>query len=347
MKNTLIGLFALILLPHLSTAMNHEDIVTVQLDRPLWALSLDDPSWIFPDTKPKKKVLVFCFSAAQKGAPKEGQTQQEDDLGRTTRSLPLYISERINLETDTHAINLIPILKGTGPIVAGQRNDPKEIVSALSKKPDFIISGHFEQDYIGLRKKIVIYLYETKTQKEIILVEISSFFKSHSDVGVQAASEIMQALARTKAFNFHSSPSNFPRPSQKYLREYLDGLGQLFIQTVVQNGYAPAASLWGEDRMLAWYHSLWEAIPDSYAPRIMYLRGILASHSYGTEAFKPHAQTFGDYLMSIEDRDDILNRLSPLYFKELEETERLKAKIDQLRNIDDPRYVDWLTRICE
>jgi hypothetical protein len=341
MKNLLAVIAIVLLLSNSTLAMKMNDIVTIQLDKPLWALSLQNPEWLLPEKQTEKDVLVFCFSAAQKGTPEDGQSQQEDDLGRTTRALPLYIAERITIETNLNAYNLMPILKGTGPIVAGQRNDPGELASVMTNKPAFIITGHFETDYIGLKRTLVVYLYETASDSETEIVRITKLAKSPADIGSQAADDILTALTQTSHFNFESSSSLFPRPPKKYIREYLDGLGQLFIQTVIQNGYAPAETLWGEDNMIRWYQSLWEALPDSAIPRLMYLRGLLASHQYGTDAYKPHVGRFSEYLMSLQDLNDPLNRLSPLFFEKIDDVTRLEKKIEMLKNIKDSKYQKW------
>lgn len=325
-----------------------EDIVTVSLDRPVWGLGLEDASWLIPN-KPSKNIsfAVMSFSAEKKGIPEEGKEQREDDIGRTTRALPFYIAERINLETDCSAVNYNPILKGSGPVLSAKRSKGESFSSVFQEKHSFIITGHFEKDYLNLRNKLNIYLYSMESGKEILIVQLRSLFESHSDMATKAANELFIELEKSNTCIFKNHQIQFPRPPMKFSREYMDGLGQLFMQTLVQNDYFPKENLWGEDRMLNWYISLWKAMPESVVPRLMYIRGVLASFEYGSEAHKPHISQLSKYLSTLTDLKDPVNRISPVFYHKIGRLGDFNTKRQLLRKIHNKSYQLWLEKLSK
>ena len=94
-----------------------KDIVSISIDRPIWTLGYEDANWLLPKKeKDCNHFVILNFSVEMKGVPEEGDEQKEDDIGRLTRSLPLYLGERINLEKMAKATNINLLLKG---IVSG------------------------------------------------------------------------------------------------------------------------------------------------------------------------------------------------------------------------------------
>lgn len=341
------GCFAL-LFASSSMAFDSKDIVTVQLDRPVWALGLGDATWLMPEKAPNSpSFAILSFSAEMRGVPKEGQEQKEDDIGRTSRALPLYLAERINLETACLSVNYNPVLKGSGPVVSGERTDGNSISSVFKGKHAFIVTGHFEKDYLNLSNKLTIYLYDTLSAKERPLVEITSIFQSQSDMASKAADEFFTKLGDAGICSFRAPQKQFPRPPKEFAKEYMDGLGQLFMQTLVQNDYVSKSSLWGEDNMLNWYVSLGKVMPEAATPRLMHLRGVLASFSYGTEAYKSHISGLSEYLMRLNDTNDPINRISPIFFHKVGMVKAFETKKRSLEKIKDEGYRRWLKRISE
>ncbi len=327
-------------------AFNMEDIVTASLDRPIWALSLEDASWLIPDKKTNcSSFAVMSFSAEKKGVPKEGQEKKEDDIGRTTRALPLYIAERINLETQCLAVNYNPVLKNSGPVLSTQRTSGASLHSVFKEKHTFIITGHFEKDYLNLRNKLTIYIYNMQTGEELPLTQITSIFESQSDMARKAANDFFIKLEKNSLCSFQAPPAQFSRPPKQFCREYMDGLGQLFMQTIVQNNYISKDSLWGEDRMLNWYLSLWKVMPNSVVPRLMYIRGVLASFEYGSNAYKPHLSKLSEYLISLTDPNDPINRISPLLFQKIGNQIDFEKKKNSFKTVDNKNYQSWLSEI--
>lgn len=345
MKHSLkIGFLAILFTGH-SMAFDLKDIETISLDRPIWTLGLENAAWLTPKKiENPTSIAVLSFSAEMKGIPEGGQEEKEDDLGRTTRALPLYLSERINLETQCLAINYIPVLKKIGPVVSGVRTDGPSLASAFKEKHKYIVTGHFEKDNLNLSNKLSIYLYDVSSAKELPLVEITKLWKSETDIAAIVADEFFIKLNDAGICTFLPPPEQFPRPPKQYTREYMVGLGQLFMQTLVQNEYLPKEALWGEDNMLNWYVSLGKVMPGAATPELMHIRGVLASFEYGTDAYKSHFSALSVHLASLSDLNDPVNRISPIFFYKFGEWKTFQSKKRLLGNIKDERYQKWLKK---
>lgn len=325
-------------------AVDKDNIYTLELDRPIWAVGLKDAAWLLPAKDAGAATFaIFNFSVEMRGVPTEGQTRKEDDAGRISRALPLYFAERINIETRSKAINYNLVMNGVGPVVAGKRTGGKDIASALkAAKPTFIITGHFEKDFLKLRNKLTVYVYDPARNKERVLAEVSELFSDTHRLASKSANSFVEKLCAQKYCTRSVATTNYSAPPDALLLPYLDALGQLFVQTLVQNGIAPKTSLWGEDDMLLWYSRLWHDLPQSDASKLMYFRGVTASIDYKGDAYKNHLMQIEEFLKNSQNKADVLNRLSPLYYQATGNKAMLRLKCSELRAIKDPIYAKWL-----
>jgi len=134
------------------------NISALSLEVPIWANGLNNAKWLFSDGKEdSKKIGFFNLSARKANMPKEAITQREDDIGRTSRSLPLYLAERINVETDCSATNYIFVVQGAGPVLSGEEwgfESLKDI--AIKNDLAIVVFGHYEKDYLDLRSTLKV-----------------------------------------------------------------------------------------------------------------------------------------------------------------------------------------------
>src|SRR5262249_57850067 len=70
-------------------------------------------------------------------------------------------------------------------------------------------------------------------------------------------------------------------PPASHVAPYVGALGQLLSQTFAEGHIVPVSSLWSEVGMMAWYERLRTELPILLAPRLIELRGVLLSQSYG------------------------------------------------------------------
>src|SRR5262249_22184988 len=70
-----------------------------QLMRPIWSLGCGDAGWLFDYRGQEKHATVAVFPLAMIGAKDDKSYRETDTTARLTRAIPLYVAERLFLET--------------------------------------------------------------------------------------------------------------------------------------------------------------------------------------------------------------------------------------------------------
>jgi hypothetical protein len=277
--------------------------------------------------------------------PNKPTVQKEDNAGRTTRSLPLYLAERINVETNCRAENHIFVVKNSGPVVSGKEWDMETLLGFFkSTRPDYFVTGHLVQDYLNLRSTITVKIWDVKRKKELVKLTETRLFEEPVDVASKLPSGFAQSIIEKRLCS--SKPSSvYPAPPDHLLSPYLDALGQLLMQTLAENGVIPAKSIWGEENMLNWYLTLSKQMPLSDAPKLMYLRGILASIDYDGMTQQKFVPDLIERLTRADRTDDVLVKLSPFIYAKLKDQAACERKIAALTKKAAGPYLDWLKAV--
>jgi hypothetical protein len=321
------------------------EVTTLTLDMPIWAVGFNDAKWLINASKSNtNKIGFFNLSAKKSNMPKEPITQKEDDLGRTSRSLPLYLAERINIETQCAAINYVFVAQGKGPIVSGERWNVESFKKlANDEQLDFIVFGHYEKDYFDLRSSLKLEVWDVKKEIELFSIVEKSLFKEASSVAAKLPS-FFQNKIETKNICHYVDSKIYPKPRPDILAPYLDGLGQMLAQTLADNDVISGSSIWGEVQMIEWYRSLRQSMPESDANKLMFTKGIMTSKRYGGVAHKDYSKNFRDFLKSNFNKNDTLSKMSPLFYSEFGFVKDCIAAKNDLSG-SSTEYKNWLSKI--
>jgi hypothetical protein len=273
------------------------------------------------------------------------QEQKENDIGRTSRSLPLYLAERLYLEREVIPVNYVFCLKNVGPIVTGTRTSGKEYSAQFSEKPDFIITGTIEKDYLDFQTVIKIYLYSKKNDSEQLIMEKRSFNENISEIAASVADDALNIISKLTCTKEIPLGIKYPRPKKEQLPFYLDGLGQILMQTLVQNEIFPKEKIWGESDMLNWYQRLWISDSSNNCIILLYIKGIVASIDYQGEAYKNHLRIIKYHISNSKMEDDYFTLIAPLIYKKLNDTKNLKEALKKANKYNSLAYQSWLLKI--
>ena len=343
--------FLVFLLSFPAGATETPQIAVMHLDRPIWLLGLGDPQWLFEFRAQSNgaKVSVFPLANVSPSDVQEPTEQREDDVGRATRSLALFLSERIFAETTCRSSAEVPVVQGAGPVVSG-KEWPLETLLAASKQatPDVIISGAVERRYAGARSRVTISLWDTATQQLETSLEDVRYLEEPNSSALALTERVIQHLVRSSRCERLRAPPGWDRPLEDLVAPYLDALGQLLPQALAENGVVPASSIWGEADMLAWYSTLRQHMPSSVPARLIYVRGILMSKAYGGSAYSQYESQLVDEASAVTTPTTEVARLAPLIFAKLGEPERCKSSKIALSKSADESFTAWLDRVqCE
>jgi len=336
-----------LLLPLPAGATESPQVTVMHLDRPIWLLGLGDAQWLFKFRAHANgaSVAVFPLANVSPSDLEEPVTRREDEVGRVTRSLALFLAERIFVETTCRSSSEVPVVQGAGPVVAGSEWPIDTLVAAPKEAaPAVIVSGTVERRYAGARSRVTLALWNAATQKLEASFDDVRYFEQPDSSALALTQKVIEHLVRSSRCERLRFPPGWEAPREALVGRYLDALGQLLPQALAENGVVPASSIWGEANMLAWYSTLRQQMPSSVPARLIYVRGILMSKAYGGSAYT----RFGSQLISEAAQTSPtseITRLAPLIFARFAEPERCKSSKLALGKGADESYAAWLSRV--
>lgn len=328
--------------------MDNNEIAAITIDTPIWASGFENASWLFPEIKREKEVAIWGFSVTKLNTEEKEGEVKEDDIGRISRSIPLYIMERLFIESNLKSLNYIVYKKKIGPVVSGVRNTGKEINKNPKTKHDYLTTGTIQKNYLNSQITITIFLYDQKNDSEKIIVEHKTEGKSCEEAGIEAANLAIDKIIEISDCNKTSGLiSLYKRPKESIAPQYLSGLAQLLTQSSIQNEIVTKEGLWGEDAMLSWYQSLMEDDIYNDCAKLMYLKGIIASIDYDGTAYTRHINGLKEYISSFLDinTNDFIVSLSPIIFKKINDRDFYNKVYNVLKNKKTDGYEQWLEKV--
>jgi hypothetical protein len=316
------------------------EVSNFQLMRPVWALGFGDAGWLFDHRGREKHASVAVFPLALADA-QEGR--QENDTARLTRAVPLYVAERLFLETTCDVTVNMPVRPGEGPIVPPAPLGREELVRlAGDPPPTVLVGGTLAREAVPLvRVTLEVQTPDGRRSTAVTRIGDEPSLEFLHEIVDAAIGFVVDArlCARTRV------PPALARPPASHLAPYVNALGQLLQQTFADGRVLPVSSLWSEVGTMAWYERLHTELPHLLAPRLMELRGVLLSLSYGGSE---HGVRMPRLLAALEQArtpGDAFGRLAPFVFAKAGKPDACETA-KKLRAAErDAEYGKWLATV--
>lgn len=326
--------------------------MTLTLNQPIWHYGLCNPDWLFAQ-KPEDAPAVgfFALSKITDGSVR-AEAQREDDLGRFTRAIPLYLAEAAHYWTDYSATTFIIVVEGGGPVVSGGETDGKALFDIVPAGMKYFVTGEIggsggsggsgEGD--SAQWQIALHLWDC-TQR----AKLSS--ESGKASGAELGALVMQLEKRLLAHLGQSRDKAFDdfyqHPSVDAMSPYLAALGQSFMLTLTANGFSPKSAIWGERAMLDWPLNMALHWPTVDVPKLMYISGLGKALDYQSDVLAEYKERSLQLLREAERDKNPAARLAPLVWKAFGMNEELDAYRQALPADESPAYRDWLGRVAD
>jgi tetratricopeptide (TPR) repeat protein len=321
-------------------------ISSIGLTQPIWQYGLRNADWLFaqkPEAAPK--IGFFAFSKNVSGEIR-AESQREDDIGRLTRAIPLYLTEAVHYWSDYAASCYVMVVEGGGPVISAGPIDENKIFDNLPPEMKYFVTGEIGSPGPGSDEPwmISLVLWDCATRSKISTDNRETTQAALGATVLEMENLLLDRIGfkRTQALD-----TFYTRPDAEILPIYLTELGQALTLTLLANDIAPKSSLWGERAILDWPLTMALHWPKSEVPKLMYLSGLGKALDYKSDALPEYKERSLQLLRDAENSDSPTKRLSPLVWKIFGITDALEEHIQAQPDDVDSSYSAWLRRVSE
>lgn len=311
----------------------------VAFDLPIWMYGLRDPQWLFsPKAAGARKVTFLMLGKALSGV-EQAEEQREDDIGRLSRAIPLYLAESVHEWTPAHAQSLVAVVMGGGPVVFGAQDaaGERETAAQLAGHTDMLVQGSIASaDGVWT---IDMGIWDT-ARLELIGREVVSA----DQAGFEAALLELEGKVLARLGGARTLPHDriYTRPTLEQMQPYLNALAQSLMLGLVANGMVPKNAMWGERNMLEWPLRMALHWPGHEVPKAMYLSGISHAARYHSDVLGEFEERSFALLREMGRTRSPLADLGPLLLHAFNRAEGLAAV---RRETGDAGRLAWMERV--
>lgn len=299
----------------LDAAENHApvnplSIEIMELEKPVWSYGLHAPDWLFTAKKEAAPIISFFSFFKQSTTSTKPETQQEDELGRLSRSIPLYLAESIHYWTDYQANTLFPVVPDQGAVIFGASGADPSICAQFKGNSRYFVTGEIaeqEQDWT-----ITARLYDC-TNDTCIWEEIIP--ATTADIGSSVLKLEFKLLDQVKLRRTYPQDDFYERPSPDAMTTYLTALGQNLMLSLVANELLTPSRLWGERNMLEWPLQMALHWPQATVPKLMYIAALAKAASYQSPIVPEFKHRTLQLLKDSQHQKQTIGQLEPLVWQ--------------------------------
>jgi tetratricopeptide (TPR) repeat protein len=311
----------------------------IPYDLPVWMYGLRDPQWLFAPKLADARKVTFLMLGKVLSDVEHAKEQREDEVGRLSRAIPLYLAESVYEWTPAHAKSLVAVVMGGGPVVFGAQGaaGERETAAQLAAHTDVLVQGSIASADDAWT--IDMGIWDT-AKLELIARETVSAARSGLE---QAILELEgKLLARFGGAQPRPHDRIYTRPTLEQMHPYLDALAQSLMLSLVANEIAPKNSMWGERNMLEWPLRMalqWEGYE---VPKAMYFSGISNATRYHSDVLGEFEDRSFELLRELNRTASPLADLAPLFLHAFNRADGLAAVRRETR---DETRLAWIERV--
>lgn len=257
-----------------------------RLDRPIWYAGLEDPTWLLPPKAAGAKSVLY-FALAVEGQPSL-PPGREDELGRLTRSLPLFLAEQTWLSTPHRGTSVLPMAEQGGWAIMGRPWPEEQLVQQVpepERKDTLLVTGVLRVE--GEKRRIDLWVFDCAKKQRIGHAAAEGTMADVGRMLMQLMGELWPVLGGPAG---HKPPVG----DEAFWHRYSDGLGQHAALVVTQAGGMPRERLYGERYITQWLQTA--ALQETrWQPGFWALASALGVlHQLGSPIPKEHARLIAE-----------------------------------------------------
>lgn len=319
-------------------------VSTLALSQPIWHYGLRNADWLFAQ-KPEGAPEVGFFALSKiMGGSARAEEQREDELGRFTRAIPLYLAEAAHYWTEYAARCYILVVEGGGPVVSGGETDGAGLFDIVPPGMKYFVTGEIgrsgEEDAVQWRISLSLWDCSTRAKQAS-----ESGSASQEELGNLVLKLEQRLLARIGMKRSTPLDDFYLHPNAEVMPVYLAALGQSFMLTLVANERMPKSGLWGERAMLDWPLNMALQWPTVEVPKLMYISSLGKALDYRSDVLPEYKVRSLELLKDAQRANSPAARLAPLVWKAFGMDAELREHAGDLPADRMPAYRAWVERV--
>lgn len=309
-----------------------------RLEKPIWFAGLDDPDWLLPKkAKDSRQVLCLALAVdAAAGVP----AGREEEVGRLTRSLPLFLGEQIWAHSPQRGVAALPLAEHGGWAVMGRPWPEEQLAAQLppaEQASTILVSGVLRLD--GEQRRIDLWAYDCASKQRIGHAAAEGGPDRFGAMAQQLFAELLPAIGGPAGRKAAVGDDLF-------WARYLDGLGQHAALVVTQAGGMPKDRLFGVRYILQWLQTLPLQEARWQPAWWLFASGLCVDQQLGSSLHKEFGRTLGELFRQAPAAMPFARlAVKPLQAVGLEGFWQMRRAEIVAAAANQPEYLAWLQRV--
>ncbi|MEQ1633267.1 MAG: hypothetical protein ABL997_12895 [Planctomycetota bacterium] len=279
--------FTRMTLPAAEPIQGTPKVMIYRMDRPLWYPVLAKPEFLLPPARSDKQVL-FAGLAVLGDALKTAQVAREDELGRLSRSVPLFLAEQLWLLAGIPSSTALPVVEGGGWVVSGVpwvEDKLAELLTDSERKSTRIVTGAVRPD--GTHRRIDLWVYDTATKQRIGHATATGEDGKLGPVYLQLLAELSPLVSGPRDLAPQVGDANF-------WDRYATAQAQLAALVIAAQGAMKKDRVYGHRAILEWILALALDERRSVQARMLLSAALAADAAIGSKVHRELAAPFAE-----------------------------------------------------
>ncbi|MBD8880131.1 hypothetical protein IHE49_06530 [Rhodanobacter sp. 7MK24] len=320
---------------------NTPEVSIMQMNLPPWLLGMQDMQWAAPlRGQDRPRIVLLPLAAVDEPSENVARSGREDERGRLSRALPLFLLEQLvycsNLDV---ALNL-PVADGHNLVLFGRAVREEEL-EFLAQDFDWAVEGeitHFDGGF-----KVVCRLRRLSDRSTLKRVEQSFKTQDIGDALMVMSGEILTAIGDATSSSIEPRVPMYALPTA-HVNEYLSALGQYLALTLAHSVNA-RDSLYGERNIYGWLQTLAVTIPDNESAQFMYFTALAKGRRMNSPVIDEFERPAAQRMRELVRAGRYSARLLPLMAAVYPNNAELGDLLASAKSMGDDTYSAWCGRL--